>query len=42
MALTQVPPALLTSTTGTGTTVVLGTSPTIASPTISGRLNLPT
>jgi hypothetical protein len=28
MALTQVPPALLTSTTGTGTTVVLSASPT--------------
>jgi hypothetical protein len=42
MPLTQVPPALLTATTGTGTTVVLGTSPTITTPTISGYLNLPT
>jgi hypothetical protein len=41
MPLTQVPPALLTSTTGTGSTVVLGTSPTITSPTISGQLNNP-
>jgi hypothetical protein len=28
MAITQVPPALLTSTTGTGTTVALSASPT--------------
>jgi hypothetical protein len=36
MALTQVPPALLTSTTGTGTTVVLS-----ASPTFTGTITTP-
>ena len=38
MALTQVPSSLLASTTGSGTTVVLSTSPTITTPTISGAL----
>ena len=38
MALTQVTAPLLASTTGSGTTVVLSTSPTITTPTISGSL----
>jgi hypothetical protein len=39
MALTQVPPALLTSTTGTGSTVVLSASPTFTGTVVAPTIN---
>jgi hypothetical protein len=39
MALTQVPPALLSSTTGTGSTVVLSASPTLTGTVVAPTIN---